>query len=166
VTEKMPLPPLTPFALMTALATIPQGCTLVKNEVGNLAILDTDGVYIGFVDLTTGEVDLSWGDDDEDDASNRSVDVTPRLDWEPDPNLLPPKVLQLRDPEGKVLWEGPTPLMDLTGIVGTVDMVTDTDGNVFYVLPRKVVMNADETLTFGPASSGEMTVTVEYPDLP
>jgi hypothetical protein len=33
----------------------PEGL-LVRNRVGNLSVLDTDGEYVGWVDLTTGEV--------------------------------------------------------------------------------------------------------------
>jgi hypothetical protein len=38
------------------------GCTLAKNQVGNLSVL-LDGEYVGFVDLRTGDVELF---DDED----------------------------------------------------------------------------------------------------
>lgn len=49
--------PLTPAKLIVALCLIPQGCTLVKNGVGNLAVFDA-GIYIGFVDLRTGDLEL------------------------------------------------------------------------------------------------------------
>ena len=32
--------------------------TLLKNEVGNLAVFDADGYFVGYVDLLTGEVDI------------------------------------------------------------------------------------------------------------
>lgn len=51
---------LTPQELLTAaqqlVAEIPNA-TLVKNEVGNLAIID-EGAYLGWVDLRTGEVEI------------------------------------------------------------------------------------------------------------
>lgn len=34
------------------------GCELVKNKVGNLAIL-VDGTYVGWIDLVTGEVETA-----------------------------------------------------------------------------------------------------------
>lgn len=47
--------------LITALnrlhRTMP-GCTLVKNSVGNLAVLDPRGEYIGFVDLGDGTITI------------------------------------------------------------------------------------------------------------
>jgi len=33
---------------------------LVKNQVGNLAIVAPDGGYVGWVDLGTGEVGFNW----------------------------------------------------------------------------------------------------------
>ena len=56
-------------SLIAALSTIPAGCTLVKNPVGNLAIFDQHGDYVGFVDLQTGEVDtwMGVGDDQNTD---------------------------------------------------------------------------------------------------
>lgn len=35
------------------------GADLVKNQVGNLSILDTGGLYIGWIDLRTGEVEMA-----------------------------------------------------------------------------------------------------------
>lgn len=62
---------LTPALLLQAAQEIvrrrPQS-TLVKNDVGNLAVID-DGEYVGFIDLRTGEVDLSWAVPTE-EASN------------------------------------------------------------------------------------------------
>lgn len=75
-------------------------------------------------------------------------------------NPPPPKILQLRGPENEVLWEGPPPLIGLTGIVGTVCTVTDQDGVLVYTLPGRVVMHGGEALTFGAASSGEATIEV------
>jgi hypothetical protein len=66
-------------------------------------------------------------------------------------------------PEGEVLWEGPTPLSGLTGIVGTVCSVTDQSGALLYALPQRVVMHAGETLTFGAASSGEVSIEIFRP---
>lgn len=62
----MALKALTAEALIAALSTIPERtgslhCTLVKNPVGNLAIFDEFGLYIGYVDLQTGEVDINDG---------------------------------------------------------------------------------------------------------
>jgi hypothetical protein len=75
----------------------------------------------------------------------------------------PPTVLQLRGPEGEVLWEGPTPLFGLTDIVGTICSVTDKGGVLLYTLPQRVVMHAGETLTFGAASSGEVSIEIFRP---
>ncbi|HEY9413626.1 MAG TPA: hypothetical protein VIQ30_02600 [Pseudonocardia sp.] len=51
---------LTPQELLAAaqrlVAEVPNA-SLVKNEVGNLAIIDGDA-YIGWVDLRTGEVEI------------------------------------------------------------------------------------------------------------
>lgn len=55
---------LTPALLLQAAQEITRlrpESTLVKNEVGNLAVVD-GGEYVGFIDLRTGEVDLSWAD--------------------------------------------------------------------------------------------------------
>ena len=49
---------LTPVKLIASLSKIPLHCILIKNGVGNLAIMDESKGYIGFVDLTTGEVEL------------------------------------------------------------------------------------------------------------
>lgn len=48
----------TPQALAAALAVVVERtptARLVKNQVGNLSILDEDGTYIGYVDLHEGE---------------------------------------------------------------------------------------------------------------
>jgi hypothetical protein len=39
---------------------------LVKNEVGNLAVMDRDGTYIGYLDLREGTLTL-FEDEDEDE---------------------------------------------------------------------------------------------------
>lgn len=51
---------LTPMKLISALVSLPEDSTLVKsgNSTGNIAILNANGGYIGFIDLTTGEVDV------------------------------------------------------------------------------------------------------------
>jgi len=53
---------LTPDKLIAALASVPVRCTLAKNPVGNLAIIDESNTYIGFIDLLTGEVDVDGED--------------------------------------------------------------------------------------------------------
>jgi len=75
-------------------------------------------------------------------------------------NPPPPTILQLRGPENEVLWEGPTPLTGLTGIVGTVCYITSPDGVLVYALPTWREVHAGEALTFGPASSGEASIDV------
>lgn len=50
---------MTPQQLLTAAQEVIDYATdaeLIKNEVGNLSIVDPDRGYIGFVDLRTGEV--------------------------------------------------------------------------------------------------------------
>jgi hypothetical protein len=62
----MPLPNMTPPQLLSAAQTVidrAPDAELVKNEVGNLAIVSTAGEYLGFVDLRNGEV--TWMDDSD-----------------------------------------------------------------------------------------------------
>jgi len=49
---------LTAEKLISALRGVPEDCTLNKNQVGNLAIIDKDGFNVGFVDLQIGEVEM------------------------------------------------------------------------------------------------------------
>jgi hypothetical protein len=54
----VPLPDMTPAQLLAGASEVARrwpGALLVKNEVGNLAIVD-DGEYVGFLDLRTGMV--------------------------------------------------------------------------------------------------------------
>lgn len=44
--------------LIVALETLPDDAELVKNKVGNLAVI-VDGAYTGWVDLQTGKVGLA-----------------------------------------------------------------------------------------------------------
>ena len=44
--------------LIDALRKVPEDCVLVKNQVGNLSILDADNYQIGHINLRTAEVDL------------------------------------------------------------------------------------------------------------
>jgi hypothetical protein len=46
-----------PSKLIEALQKVPPGCMVVKNRVGNLAIM-RDGFFVGYIDLRTCEVDL------------------------------------------------------------------------------------------------------------
>jgi hypothetical protein len=64
----MPLPNMTPQQLLSAarfLAEHEHMCdvVLVKNQVGNLAIVDADDYQVGWVDLRTGEVTCYECDD-------------------------------------------------------------------------------------------------------
>lgn len=61
----MPLRNMKPWELLAAaqhLAAQFPTADLVKNEVGNLAIV-VDGDYLGYVDLRTGWLDLNPGDE-------------------------------------------------------------------------------------------------------
>ena len=72
----MPLPNMTPAQLLagaTAIAARLPGAELIKNEVGNLAIMD-GGVYAGYLDLRDGTAhflsiagDLGAGEEGDDD---------------------------------------------------------------------------------------------------
>ena len=62
-----------PADLIAGLSGIPARYDLRRNEVGNLAIMDGDE-YLGWIDLTTGEVD--WlGEPDELASINRELDA-------------------------------------------------------------------------------------------
>jgi hypothetical protein len=55
----LPLPNLTPAQLLNGAREVAErfpAAELVKNQVGNLAIM-IDGEYAGYLDLRTGEVD-------------------------------------------------------------------------------------------------------------
>jgi hypothetical protein len=45
-------------ALLDHIAEQYPGAHVVRNDVGNLAVLSRDGTYIGFIDVLTGEVDV------------------------------------------------------------------------------------------------------------
>jgi len=39
-------------------ADVPEGTYLIRNQAGNLALIDTEGNYRGFIDTTAGHVDV------------------------------------------------------------------------------------------------------------
>ena len=45
-------------ALLDHVAEQYPGARVVRNEVGNLAVLTRDGTYIGYIDVLTGEVEV------------------------------------------------------------------------------------------------------------
>jgi hypothetical protein len=45
-------------AQLRDLAQTHPGAGVVRNDVGNLAVLDADGTYIGWIDTLTGEVEI------------------------------------------------------------------------------------------------------------
>jgi len=71
-----------------------------------------------------------------------------------------PAVMQLRGPSGEVLWEGPPPLVGLTGIVGTVCTITEPDGVLLYTFPHWIAVREGETFSVLPATGGEVPVEV------
>jgi len=71
-----------------------------------------------------------------------------------------PAVVQLRGPAGEVLWEGPPPLVGLTGIVGTVCAATRLDGTVLYHFTSWIAVREGETFSVLPASGGVVPVEV------
>jgi hypothetical protein len=75
-------------------------------------------------------------------------------------NPPPPRILQLRGPENEVLWEGPPPLVGLTGIVGTVCAATRLDGSVLYHFTSWIAVREGETFSVLPATGGEVPVEV------
>jgi hypothetical protein len=49
--------------LIASLTTLDPSLKLEKNAVGNLAIIDAEDQYLGYVDLQTGEIDLMEKDE-------------------------------------------------------------------------------------------------------
>lgn len=50
---------MTPADLITALMKVPRGCTLEKNPVGNLSVIDGNRMFAGWVDLQTAELNMT-----------------------------------------------------------------------------------------------------------
>lgn len=44
--------------LSASLNKLPAGYSVQPNSLGNLAILDADGFYTGYIDMRTGEVEI------------------------------------------------------------------------------------------------------------
>jgi hypothetical protein len=68
----MPLPDMTPQQFLNAAEYVAEhmpDAVLVKNQVGNLAIVDVEDFQLGWVDLRTGEVRCYECDDTESGAT-------------------------------------------------------------------------------------------------
>lgn len=48
-----------PQRLLDHVAEQYPGAYVVRNEVGNLAVLSADGTYIGYIDVLSGEVEVA-----------------------------------------------------------------------------------------------------------
>lgn len=45
-------------SVTSGVESLPDGFTFERNELRNLAILNTNGDYVGYIDFTAGEVEL------------------------------------------------------------------------------------------------------------